>query len=342
MAHGIQGVGPRGSGGEVPSALTRAAPPRALPLAGPPGNGLPLEVVPAVRDRYGSAGRDPLLFGSVLATQMPVTALVPDLSHLQSMADVVSRFVSDVSVLREQLAPSSNDPNAVPNLGRVYEFFVSYAERYVLLATSDAQSNLGSSEQQGRESPRIGVPLLNSELMKGLAPDTTATDRASTTLKFLAVLETLGFAQLADPRSGQTALAAAQKLLTVQSLQGFERAANEFEATASPSRMDVHPSDVVALVRDPGTPLGFGVAANRIVVATAERGDASDASESRQRFNRATQGRLGPRLFWNTLHTLRGRGESSVQHRDQMNRVAVSAILALVAVLVIVGVLVLL
>jgi|GEM_PF-5356984 len=206
----------------------------------------------------------------------------------------------------------------------------------------------------------------------------TPEEKATEVQRFTQALREAGFSELRDANTGRDGTRAAASLLLAKSPEAVERQAQQIllrpapdAPQQAPARMpdaarlpaeqarsvarpmdSARPPDAARPLSVEGRPElrladGGGMRVQPFALPVAQvaspvdpRADALDEPLLDRRAT--TNGRLGPKMFWNVLHTFRGHGDESAVFQDKWDKLTFGAILLLVLVTLIVVVLVLL
>lgn len=200
----------------------------------------------------------------------------------------------------------------------------------------------------------------------------TPEEKATEVRRFTQVLREAGFSELRDPATGRDGAQVAARLLLAKSPEEVQRQAQrvqllptqEAPASASPraalaevprelprdARPQMPPPQQSAQApRDAARPVAvegrpelrladgggmrvqpFALPASQVAAPVEGRADAAEEPAVDRLGD--THKRLGPRMFWNVLHTFRGQGDDSAVFQDKWDKLTFGALLLLVLV----------
>lgn len=264
---------------------------------------------PELKDAFAQVAQEfSALSGGSGQPLRDVKALRPDTARLSNAAALPERFLSDLTLVRQQLFDPSLSRSEKAE--RLFEFFEAYAGRFVELNAE--------------------TPLTGGELQKALANFEKALDRA-------------GFQHL-TAGDGRTGTEAARQMLAAKNKTELanarprsldapgwkdqnlvaERNAQHLELNAQ-KRVELMPHQLV----QPNQRL-----------TPAQQAEEAKKKEEEKKRQKSRSGVLGGNALWNVMHLLRGDDLTDVQKRDAMNQLIVAAALVFILTGIIVGVLV--
>jgi hypothetical protein len=223
-----------------------------------------------------------------------------------------------------------------------------------------------------------GETVSEVELPVQLPRAYTPEEKATEVQRFTQALRDAGFSELRDANTGRDGTRAAASLLLAKSPEAVARQAQQIQlrpapdapqpppaprlptearlpneqARAIPRPLDgTRPQDAARPLSVEGRPElrladGGGMRVQPFALPVAQVASPADprAGEEEPFVERraTTNQRLGPKMFWNVLHTFRGHGDDSAVFQDKWDKLTFGAILLLVLVTLVVVVLVLL
>lgn len=233
-----------------------------------------------------------------------VKSLLPAFDRLLDAKQLPARFKADFLLLQGSLLDYPGLTHQ-QRAQRAFDFFGAYVKHLAALHAGEVKGGHGGN-------------------------------RAELVAEFEKALSSLGLDKLVDATTGESLLKLSRGLLMARSAEDAERRLKRMQVDAPSWK------DNVGLA-DPGRrgTVELGLSPERLTGKhrALRKAKQDEAEEAKRRKGR--RGKLGLNMLWNVLHVSRAQSdEERLEHRDNMNRLIVSAVLVFVLVAVVAVVLV--